>query len=98
MKLTNKKLYNKLDKLFNKIGLKYIILQDKKIENNIFYRGYIYIINWQLMSDNQLKYVNDIIYPLLIENDYEHLFYMSSKEFTIDDIKKHFPIIEYIEE
>ena len=50
------------------------------------------------MSDDQLKYVNDIIYPLLIENDYEHLFYMSSKEFTIDDIKKHFPIIEYIEE
>ena len=48
------------------------------------------------MNDKQEQYVNDVIYPLMIENDYEHFFYMSSKDFTIEDVKSCFPICEEI--
>ncbi len=96
MKLSNPKLINKLTELFDSINLKFVVLQKRHKYKNNFYRGYIYIINYQLMNDKQEQYVNDVIYPLMIENDYEHFFYMSSKDFTIEDVKSCFPICEEI--
>ena len=95
MKLSNKKLINKLTELFNNINLKFIVLQKRHKYKNKFWRGYIYIVNYQLMNDSQEQYVNDIIYPLMIENDYEHMFYMNvENDYSLNDIMKHFPIYE----
>lgn len=96
MKLSNQKLINKLTELFDNMNLKFIVQQKRHKYKNSFYRGYIYIINYQLLNNEQEQYINNVIYPLLIDNDYEHLFYTSSKEFTFEDIKSHFPIIEKI--
>lgn len=96
MKLSNPKLISKLTELFDSINLKFIVLQKRHKYKNRFYRGYIYIIDYQLMNNKQKQYVNDIIYPLMIENDYEHFFYVSSKDFTIEDVKSCFPIYEEI--
>ena len=96
MKLSKQKLISKLKELFNSINLKFIVLQKRHKYKNRFYRGYIYIVNYQEMTKEQQQYVNDEIYPLMIENDYEHMFYINTNEFTLDDIMKHFPIYEEI--
>lgn len=95
MKLSNKKLVNKLTELFNNINLEFIVLQKRHKYKNKFWRGYIYIVNYQLMNELQEQYVNDIIYPLMVENDYEHMFYINfENDYSLNDIMKHFPIVE----
>lgn len=79
-----------LNKLTNNINIEYYILQEKT-EDRI---GYIYIKNWHLLTDAENDYVEKNIYPFLIDNGWEHFFYLSDEEFDLQDILKLFPIIE----
>ena len=44
--------------------------------------------------DKVSDYIEKNIYPFLIDNGWEHFFYLSDKEFDLQDILKLFPIIE----
>lgn len=84
-----------IDKLFKEINITYKILQYKKTEDNKFYPGYIYIDNMEKLTNEQIQFINDYIYPIFMDNDWEIFFYIGN---DIDGfVKDYFPIIEYIE-
>lgn len=67
----------------------------KKTDNKKFYPGYIYIDNMEQLTDEQNQFINDYIYPIFMDNDWEIFFYIGN---NIDDfVKEYFPIIEEIE-
>ena len=94
MKLSNKKLIEFITNEFNKINVKFDVLQNKHKYKEKFYRGYIYINNLNDLTDYQNKYINDNIYPILIENDWENLFMLSNNLTKEEIIKEYFPILE----
>ena len=90
----NKTILNFIEKEFNKINIKYNILQLRKTKNNKFYRGYIYIYNMIDLTDEQHQYINDTIYNTLIHNGWEILFTTFDTR-SFEQIKKEeFPLIE----
>ena len=47
------------------------------------------------LTDEQNQFINDYIYPIFMDNDWEIFFYIGN---NIDDfVKEYFPIIEEIE-
>ena len=86
----------KLSKLFDKINVKFYILQEYKIENNKRYLGYIYIENFQLLNDYQIEFIEHEIYPIMKENNYEHFYFLSNEYFNLQTLKDFFPIYEQI--
>ena len=96
MKLSNKNLIDFLNKEFLNIAVKFDILQVKRKYKNRFYRGYIYINNFSDLSEDQIQYINDKIYPILIKNNWENLTIFSENKTKEEIIKEHFPIIENI--
>ena len=94
MKLSNKKLIEFITNEFNKINVKFDVLQNKHKYKENFYRGYIYINNLNDLTDYQNKYINNNIYPILIENDWENLFMLSNNLTKEEIIKEYFPILE----
>ena len=57
---------------------------------------YIYINNFSDLSEDQIQYINDKIYPILIENSWENLMIFPENKTKEEIIKEHFPIIENI--
>jgi len=94
MKLSNKKLIEFLNIEFAKINVKFDILQNKHNYKDKFYRGYIYINNLLDLNDYQTQYINDYIYPILYENNWENLMIIPDNLSKEEIIKKYFPIIE----
>ena len=90
--MTNSKFIKTINKLFKEINVTYKILQYKKTDKDKFYRGYIYIENMEQLTDEQNQFINNHIYPIFIDNDWEIFFYIGN---NIDDFaKEYFPIIE----
>ena len=90
--MTNSKFIKTINKLFKEINVTYKILQYKKIDKDKFYRGYIYIENMEQLTDEQNQFINNHIYPIFIDNDWEIFFYLGN---NIDNFaKEYFPIIE----
>ena len=90
----NKTILNFIEKEFNKINIKYNILQLRKTKNNKFYRGYIYIYNMIDLTDEQNQYINDNIYNELIHNGWEILFTAFDTR-SYEQIKEEeFPLVE----
>lgn len=93
--MTNSEFIQIIDKLFKEINVTYKILQYKKTDEEKFYPGYIYIDNMEQLTDEQNQFINDYIYPIFMDNDWEIFFYIGN---NIDDfVKEYFPIIEEIE-
>ena len=79
--------------LFEKINVKFEVLQEKHIDDDKFYPGYIYINNWMNLTDEQNKFINDNIANILYKNDWEILFDFSNS--SVEELKKeYFPIYE----
>ena len=90
--MTNSKFIQTINKLFKEINVTYKILQYKKTDKEKFYPGYIYIENIEQLTDEQNQFINNHIYPIFIDNDWEIFFYLGN---NIDDFaKEYFPIIE----
>ena len=93
--MTNSEFIKIINKLFKEINVTYKILQYKKTDKDKFYRGYIYIDKMEQLTDEQNHFINDYIYPIFMDNDWEIFFYIGN---NIDDfVKEYFPIIEEIE-
>ena len=79
---------------FDKINIKYDILQLRKKKGNKFYRGYIYIYDMIDLTDKQNQYINDNIYNELINNGWEILFTEFDTR-SYEQIKEEeFPLVE----
>ena len=90
----NKTILTFIEKEFNKINIKYDILQLRKRKGNKFYRGYIYIYDMIDLTDEQNQYINDNIYNTLIQNGWEILFTDFDTR-SYEQIKEEsFPLVE----
>ena len=90
----NKTILAFIEKEFDKINIKYDILQLRKIRGNKFYRGYIYIYDMIDLTDKQNQYINDNIYNELINNGWEILFTEFDNR-SYEHIKEEeFPLVE----
>ena len=90
--MTNSKFIQTINKLFKERNVTYKILKYKKTDKDKFYRGYIYIENMEQLTDKQNQFINNHIYPIFIDNDWEIFFYLGN---NIDNFaKEYFPIIE----
>ena len=96
MKLSNKKLINFIINGFSNINVKFDILQNKHKYKNKFYRGYIFIHNISSLSNTQIDYIENKIYPILEENKWENLILIPDDMTKEGIIKNHFPIFEEI--